>query len=748
MRIRDLHGPVAASVFAGLLGAGLTDVLVTVARADGPAPLGPLLLLAVGLYGLAGLVAGVTISALANAAIGAIPGGWPVIRYDEERDREIASRLIAALAAVVIVAIVAALGQRLFVGKMASQKLAAIASAGMVLLASPVAGAIALGLYPNVARAIAARLPRPDRLGATGFVLLVLLGSGVLAGIGALSRADWRVLDLGPLVALAIAAAFGLGHGLFWYRTKRGAALSRRFFRRPVALELAAVAAVILALALGARVPESSALWKAVGDGSLGLRFGTTIARALTDHDGDGFSARFGGGDCDDTRADVYPGAEDIPGDGIDQNCEGGDAVAVAEPAEPEPPPPPPPPARAGGGPKAKSPETTGPRSGSFRGNILIVTIDAFRGDRLGVAGYARPPGRSLTPTLDALAKRGAYFRRAWSEAPNTPRSFPSILTSRYPSEIAWDKPTVNYPNLLPSNVTFFEGLAAAGWKNIGIFSHFYFTAERGINKSFAEWSDDGAGTIAESNKDIASPRIVPRVIDRLRKAAAHKERFALWTHLFEPHSSYMVHKEFPPTLSGVPGLVEKYDYEIAYVDLWLKKLFAALNQLGLADDTAVVVMADHGEAFGEHKIFFHGQDLFDEQLRVPLIIAIPGLPPHVFEDQVSLVDVGPTLLDLVGAPIPPSFRGKSLLPRIRGDERAQRPVFSELMPATAWPHHAAMMVDGKYKVIHRISDRRWEMYDLAADPGEHRNLAEASAARATFEALRGKLLRFEERRR
>ena len=746
--MRDLQGPVAASAFAGLLGAGLIDVLVTIIRADGPAPFGPLLLVAIGLYGLCGLITGVILSAMLSASIGALPGGWPVIRYDDERDRETASRIIVTLVGVLVLATATAVGQRLFVGKMASQKLAAIASAGIVLLASPVAGAIALGIYPTVARAIADRLPRPGKLGATGLLLLVLLGGGVLAGIFALSRADWRVLDLGPLVALALAAVLGVGHGLFWYRTKRGAALARRIGHRVTAIRLAAVAVVVLSLAVGSRVPESSAVWKAIADGSLGLRLGTTLARAFTDHDGDGFSARFGGGDCDDTRPDVYPGADDIPGDGIDQNCEGGDAVAVAEPVEPEPPPPPPP-AHAGGGAKSKPP-AGGPAlgAGAFKGNILIVTIDAFRGDRLGVAGYGRPPGRSLTPTLDALAKRGAYFRRAWSEAPNTPRSFPSILTSRYPSDIAWDKPTVNYPNLLPSNVTFFEGLAAAGLKNIGIFSHFYFTADRGISKSFAEWSDDGAGTIAESNKDIASPRIVPRVIDRLRKAAAHKERFALWTHLFEPHSSYMVHPEFPPRLSGTPGLIEKYDYEIAYVDLWLKKLFAALDQLGLADDTAVVVMADHGEAFGEHKIFFHGQDLFDEQLRVPLIIAIPGQTPQVFEDQVSLVDVGPTLLELVGAPIPPSFRGKSLLPRIRGDERPARPIFSELMPATAWPHHASMMVDGKYKVIHRISDRRWEMYDLAADPGEHRNLAEAPIHHATFDSLRGKLVRFEERKR
>src|SRR5262249_27807602 len=162
-------------------------------------------------------------------------------------------------------------------------------------------------------------------------------------------------------------------------------------------------------------------------------------------------------------------------------NCEGGDAVATAEP-EPAPEPKAAPPTETGkpagkgkGKGKSGKAEALADGAGHFKGNILIVTIDAFRGDRLGVAGYGRPAGRSLTPTLDALARRGASFRHAWSQAPNTPRSFPSILTSRYPSEIAWDKPGVNYPNLLPSNVTFFDGLAAAGWKNLGIFSHFYF---------------------------------------------------------------------------------------------------------------------------------------------------------------------------------------------------------------------------------------------------------------------------------
>ena len=355
----------------------------------------------------------------------------------------------------------------------------------------------------------------------------------------------------------------------------------------------------------------------------------------------------------------------------------------------------------------------------------------------------------SLTPNLDALARRGAYFRRVWSQAPNTPRSFPAILTSQYPSAVKWDKPTVNYPLLLPSNHTFFEDLNKAGLAPIGIFSHFYFTADRGVSKDFKEWSNDRAGTISESNKDSASPRIVPQVVARLKKAAATGERFVLWTHLFEPHSSYMPHKEFPPSgVGGVPGLMDKYDKEIAFVDLWVGKLLESLDKMGLASRTAVVVMADHGEAWGEHKAYFHGQDLFDEQLRIPLIIAIPGRPPVESAAPVAAVDLAPTLVELVGAPVPRSFQGRSLLPLIDGQSLPPRPLYGELMPATAWPHHAAMMIDADKKVIHRISEQRWELYDLDRDPGETRNLADDPGQRATFARMRALLLAFEERKR
>ena len=719
---------------AGICGAGLLDLALTAGHGGASG----VLALTLGFYGTAAIVCGLGAELVFDALGGARPPTWGALRDEPQRDRAVAAGVLAALAAVLVVAVVAALGQKMFVGKMASQKLATIAAAGLVAIGALPGAVVAIAALPLLRR-LAHALPRPRSLGATGFLLAGLGAAAVLAFVFALSRADWRVLDLGPLYALAAATALALGHGLFWFGSRPGKALRARL---PAALGLglpvAIAVAAVVGLAAGAGLPEASPSFEAVADHAWGLRGLLAAARHLTDHDGDGFSARFGGGDCYDARADVYPGAEDVPGDGIDQDCEGGDAKPVTAVAKP---------AAAGGEPLAP----IKPRDDAWKGNILIVTIDAFRADRLGVAGYSRSPGAggpSLTPTLDALARRGAYFRRVWSQAPNTPRSFPSIITGRYPTDIAFDKPTVNYPNLLPANQTVFQVLAATGLKPIGIFSHFYFTADRGISRGFAEWSDDGAGTIAESNKDSASPRIVPRVIERLKAAAAKHERFVLWTHLFEPHSSYMPHKEFPLSLSGVPGLMEKYDYEIAFTDLWVKKLFDEVKALGLDKNTAIIVCADHGEAWGEHKQYFHGTDLYDEQTRVPLIIAIPGQPPRVINDEVELVDVAPTLLDLVGAPIPAAMRGRSLLPRIEGKALPPAPIFAEQMPATAWPHQAAMMVDGDHKLIHRISDRRWELYDLKRDPGEKNNLAANPADAKLFEELRAKIVAFEERPR
>jgi hypothetical protein len=137
------------------------------------------------------------------------------------------------------------------------------------------------------------------------------------------------VLDLGPFGTAAIALVLGLAHGLFWH----GSALGKRLLMKsPTRIIRPAIALVVVVLLVaGSRIRETSPTYAAIGEGGLGLKFALKLARRATDRDGDGYSALFGGGDCDDSRADVYPGAEDIPGDGIDQDCEGGDAPLVAE---------------------------------------------------------------------------------------------------------------------------------------------------------------------------------------------------------------------------------------------------------------------------------------------------------------------------------------------------------------------------------------------------------------------------------
>jgi hypothetical protein len=724
------HWPSGASVFSGILGAGILDALLVLASGHGATGFS-VLALALGLYGIAGLLLGAFVGWAVATASASVPGGWRALVEDRESDQRAATAVLGLVGAAAFMAMAAAAVYGAFVADMASRKLAVIATAGLVAALCPLAALVGLACARLISRHVQ-RLPHPRRLGSTGMLLVGLALAGILAFALALTRADWRVLDLGPLKACVAAVVLAAGHGIFWYGVPAGPRLRARLPGR--ALSIGAAVAVVFSLFVGSRVPDGSPSYAAINDASWGLRFAVKQARQVADRDHDGYSALFGGGDCNEGNPEIFPGAEDVPGDGVDQDCQGGDAKVAAEAEAPSP--------------TAPVVATTPGRQGAFPGNILIIAIDALRADRLGVAGYGRPQGRSITPTLDALAARGTLFTHVWSQAPNTPRSFPSLVTSRYPSQIAWQKQSLNYSPLLPSNHSFFEPLAETGLRPIGIFSHFFFTADRGISKGFAEWSNDGAKSIADSNKDIASPRIVPRVIARLRKAAQSGERFVLWTHLFEPHSSYMEHPEFPSTLSGVQGLEEKYDYEIAFADRWAGKILAALEETKLDRNTAVVVFGDHGEAWGEHKRYFHGQDLTEEQLRVPLLISVPGQKAGVVHDEVGLLDLGPTLVDLVGAKPMPSFQGRSLLPLVHGQPLPARPVFSELLPSTATPSHEVSMIDQGMKLVHKISERRWELFDLKSDPRQQKNLADSPAHRQKLEELRAKLVAFEERRR
>jgi choline-sulfatase len=572
-----------------------------------------------------------------------------------------------------------------------------------LVLAALIAAAAMVGArFARLATAAVARRPlgflgRPSMaLAAVVLAWVAALVAPLLAGPGArgvfgffgLVRQDG--LHALPLVSLAALLAFCALASIPLARSG-----SRAVAPLAIALLPAAMWGPICANAMaGCRLESLRAL---DAGGGLSARL-LEAARALGDRDGDGYSRWLGGRDCDDRDPRVHPGAWDAPANRVDEDCSGADSKPAPRKA-------PAPPAPAG---KPSLARPAFPEDLS----LLLITIDSLRWDEPGFMGYAR----DTTPALDALAARGTVYDRAYALGSYTAQAIPPMLAGKYASEMlrtAAHETTYTQENVFAAEIVCGEGLLCAAFN-----SHFLFSTYFGWNQGFDVWRDAGASPpgVANSSLQVSSPSVAADAIQWLKKEKNTRGRFWLWTHFMDPHKDYLEHPGFPRFGDDRRAM---YDGEVAYTDRYIGRLLAALAASPAADRTLIVVTADHGEAFNEHGEWTHGAELWEEIIRVPLLVAGPGVAKKRIARATSLVDLFPTLLDLFGAAVPEGTHGRSLVADwVAGQELDERPVIADQPRNPYYEPRRVFIADG-YKLHHLIDSGTYRLFRLG--PGVER---------------------------
>ncbi len=365
--------------------------------------------------------------------------------------------------------------------------------------------------------------------------------------------------------------------------------------------------------------------------------------------------------------------------------------------------------------------------------NVVLISLDTLRARNLGSYGHPR----DTSPFFDSIAARGALFENAVTTSTTTGPAHMSLLTGLYPhghglvTGLEAGKVPVSVPRLA-------KLLKDGGYTTKAITENGFIIRGRGFAYGFDEYTEHS------NEQKKSAPGLVEESFGEAKEwvASAPKEPYFLFVHTYQVHHPY----EPPAAYRGVflerenhAGLQEDlYDAEILFLDNQLRYLFKAVEEAPGERDTLFVVVSDHGEEFREHGAMQHGTQVYEESIRVPLLFYGAGIEtPRRITRQVSIVDVTPTVLDLVGIPTPPTLDGVSLAPAIRdGAEPPSRPLFAEAPSRMEWttlmfmkrvePIKLAVRFDDKKFILHRPDFGKAAppvMFDLSKDPREENPL-------------------------
>jgi len=380
---------------------------------------------------------------------------------------------------------------------------------------------------------------------------------------------------------------------------------------------------------------------------------------------------------------------------------------------------------------------------------LILITIDTLRADRLGCYGY----GRKTSPNIDRLAQKSFLFTNAVTPRAKTVPALASMLTGLYPHSHGI---RTNWVPLDGKFETVAEILRREGFRTGAVVCNFMARAKySGLDQGFEDYDDRMPSR--ELNRNIRE-----KTAEQVYQAASRwleenrKENFFLWVHYQDPHGPYTPPPKYHDTfrdkredpvkakkvlayqhLPGTwiePGVLDAemyrtaYDREIRYCDDYIGKLLDKVEELNLDDNTCIILTSDHGESLGEHDYYFeHGRYVYDQCGRVPLLIHIPSeTASRTIKDQVNIMSINPTIIELLGVSPTPEVEASSLLPLLKDrSSRGDEFIFMESLN-----RYKAVRTD-RWKYILNIMDGTEELYDLADDPAESQNLATREKQRA-----------------